>query len=263
MTATSTRILLIEPDPDMREALSDLLEGSGYEVAGVSSQEQALERLEGERFALVVGDLPKHQPGQERAEIEALRARAHAPVGLLTSSRQLFGADAAALGCAFVLWKPFTLESLLGAIASAIGTPLAPGGTAAVRVIERYFERLTARDWDGVAALCADNVVYRLPGAGRHALVVQGRGAFRSFTERTFRQFPDARFEEVRCVGLPGRVLASYVGRWTNPGGDKVELPAQVAFTVRGETISEIGIRIDESQLERIDSAGMIRESAR
>jgi hypothetical protein len=50
-------------------------------------------------------------------------------------------------------------------------------------LVQRYAAALGARDWDGFAALLADDVVYRLPQTGE---VVRGREAFLRYN----REFP-------------------------------------------------------------------------
>ena len=50
-------ILLVDDDPDIREALADLLEHHGYRVDSVSTGAQAIERAQVDRFGSVILDL--------------------------------------------------------------------------------------------------------------------------------------------------------------------------------------------------------------
>ncbi len=60
------RILLVDDDVDLREALTVALSHEGYEVETFSSAEAALEQLPGEKIDLVITDLML--PGIDGAE---------------------------------------------------------------------------------------------------------------------------------------------------------------------------------------------------
>ena len=48
------RVLVVDPDPDVREVISDLVFDAGVEVLGVASLEGALPALERERLAVLL-----------------------------------------------------------------------------------------------------------------------------------------------------------------------------------------------------------------
>lgn len=50
------KVLVVEDHTDIREALVSILEGEGYEVASVESAEDAMRRLQEDRFHLMVTD---------------------------------------------------------------------------------------------------------------------------------------------------------------------------------------------------------------
>lgn len=67
------RVLIIEDDPDVREALSDALAGSGLEVSLAVDGLDGLEKLERERPAVILLDLRMPRLGGE-GFLERLRA---------------------------------------------------------------------------------------------------------------------------------------------------------------------------------------------
>lgn len=108
------RILLVEDDRALREALSDTLLIGGCEFTAVDSAEAALVALQREAFGLVVSDV--NMPGMDGHQLLGLiRARyPQLPVLLMTA----FGAveravDAMRQGAADYLVKPFEPKVLL------------------------------------------------------------------------------------------------------------------------------------------------------
>ena len=112
------RILLVEDDRALREALSDTLLIGGCEFTAVDSAEAALVALQREAFGLVVSDV--NMPGMDGHQLLGLiRARyPQLPVLLMTA----FGAveravDAMRQGAADYLVKPFEPKVLLELVA--------------------------------------------------------------------------------------------------------------------------------------------------
>lgn len=60
---TMQTILLVEDDQRIVENLTEYLEGEGFQVRSAPGQTQALERLEGERFDLVLLDISLPEGG--------------------------------------------------------------------------------------------------------------------------------------------------------------------------------------------------------
>jgi ketosteroid isomerase-like protein len=245
--------VVLAGDEDTREALCALLEDAGYSVEGVAALEQAIPACHRVPTALLIADLPRATTSALLAEATSLRDDAGVPVALLTGTRSLAGSDASKAGLAFVLGKPFPIDLFLAAVANATFPPLDPAQSDDAALAHAYFERLAARDWDGLAALCTPDVVYVLPGDGRRAAEVRGTRAFRDFTAHTFDQFRGARFEHIRCVRTPNRVIAGYLGHWTGPEGREQTLPGQLVLAVRDGRIAEIGVRLDEQLLARLE----------
>ncbi|WP_397449084.1 sigma-54-dependent transcriptional regulator [Pseudomonas sp. NA-150] len=119
------KVLLVEDDPSLREALGETLSLAGYEYRAVGSAEEALEAAAEETFGLVVSDV--NMPGMDGHQLlSALRSRhMHLPVLLMTAHGAVERAvDAMRQGAADYLVKPFEPKVLMELVARhALGRP--------------------------------------------------------------------------------------------------------------------------------------------
>lgn len=115
MTAASSRILVVEDDPSLREAMVEFLAGHGLTVAGVSDGVWADQRLTAERFDLVVLDLML--PGEDGLSICKRLASKGPPVLMVSAvggtTDRIVGLEC---GAADYLSKPFEPRELLARI---------------------------------------------------------------------------------------------------------------------------------------------------
>ncbi len=139
-TATPTptvgpHVLLIEDDPELREALFSTLRRAGLRVTPVASAEEGLTALSGADVDLVVSDF--RLPGMSGLELlTTVRAsRQHPPMLLMTAFADAPLAIAALkAGARELLLKPFSTAVLVEAVrrhlpASAAGTDPAPSAS--------------------------------------------------------------------------------------------------------------------------------------
>ncbi|MBF6590573.1 MAG: nuclear transport factor 2 family protein [Ktedonobacterales bacterium] len=244
-----SRLLVVEDDPDISMVLRALLEEEGYAVDMAASLEAALALVDERVYALILTDAFSRQSDHVLASAQALVARARpTPVGLMTGWL-VSAEEATRTGYSFLVPKPFSVQDLLASIAAAIEAPLTSEQQRLVPVVERYFSALSARDWDGLVALCTEDVKYVPPGDTPHATSIQGRDAFRAYTERTFHAFPEARFEEISVRGLPTGLATRYQGSWRTRDGEWSRLSGAVIFHFREGRIAEIGIQLNEERL--------------
>lgn len=120
---SSCRIMVVDDDDEIREALSDVLTDEGYEVVGARDGVQALEYLRGgKRPSAILLDLwmPVMDGWQLRHELLSDSTLADIPVIVLTAVRDQ---RAQGLMVADVLTKPVQLERLLGALAATTRGP--------------------------------------------------------------------------------------------------------------------------------------------
>jgi len=113
----SVNLLYVEDNRDLRETLSALLMGEGYEVDVAECAGEGLERLRARRFHLVISDyaLPDHTG--------TWMLRQAAASGLLDRTGTLLvtaNADPEDAGATPVLHKPLEVERLLEHIARLV-----------------------------------------------------------------------------------------------------------------------------------------------
>ncbi|UHC18470.1 response regulator [Methylobacterium currus] len=110
------RVLVVDDDPQVRHVTASFLNGFGYDEAEVPSGEAALERLDAERFDIVVADLA--MPGMSGLDLaEAVRARWPSLPFLLVTGH----AEAARIPADFsVLEKPFPSADLAARVAALL-----------------------------------------------------------------------------------------------------------------------------------------------
>ncbi|HCE6795531.1 TPA: sigma-54-dependent response regulator transcription factor FleR [Pseudomonas aeruginosa] len=145
----AAKVLLVEDDRALREALSDTLLLGGYEFVAVDSAEAALPVLAREAFSLVISDV--NMPGMDGHQLLGLiRTRyPHLPVLLMTAYGAVDRAvEAMRQGAADYLVKPFEARALLDLVARhALGQ--LPGseedGPVALEPASRQLLELAAR----------------------------------------------------------------------------------------------------------------------
>jgi two-component system response regulator FlrC len=131
------KVLLVEDDPSLREALGETLLLAGYDFRAVGSGEEALEAAAEEVFSLVVSDV--NMPGMDGHQLlSALRSRhGQLPVLLMTAHGAVERAvDAMRQGAADYLVKPFEPKALMELVARhALGRP-GPGDSEGPVAVE-------------------------------------------------------------------------------------------------------------------------------
>lgn len=117
MNAHHTRILIVEDDHALREALLDTASLAGFDATGASDGRAALARLEGDDFDLVISDI-QMEPMDGHALLREIRSRNRdLPVVLMTAYESIQSAVAALReGATDYLVKPFEAEVLIARI---------------------------------------------------------------------------------------------------------------------------------------------------
>lgn len=114
----NVRILLVEDDPALREALGDTLQLGGYQYRAVESAEAALRALQEDAFELVVSDV--NMPGMDGHALQGLIRQRYPqlPVLLMTAFAAVERAvEAMRQGAVDYLVKPFEPKKLLDLVA--------------------------------------------------------------------------------------------------------------------------------------------------
>lgn len=112
-----TNVLVVEDDSDLREAIMDTLDVSGYIVEGVDCAEAALEWLQQKQCELVISDV--NMPGINGYQLmrEIATQWPQLPVLIMTAYGSISNAvEAIRNGAVDYLEKPFSTEKLLGVV---------------------------------------------------------------------------------------------------------------------------------------------------
>jgi CheY-like chemotaxis protein len=119
---TRPLVLVVDDDPDILEAICDILEAEGYDVARARHGEEALLRVEVRRPAVILLDLM--MPVMDGvAFAQALRLRpALRDIPIVVISADGNPQRAASVGATGYLAKPFDIEALLAQVAGIART---------------------------------------------------------------------------------------------------------------------------------------------
>jgi CheY-like chemotaxis protein len=119
---TPPLVLVVDDDPDILEAICEILAMEGYRVAQARHGAEALARVAAERPDLILLDLM--MPVMDGvAFAEALRTRHPGGIPTLVISADANPERAGGLQARAFLAKPFDLETLLAQVAAATGGP--------------------------------------------------------------------------------------------------------------------------------------------
>ena len=111
---TNFDVLIVEDDDNIREALTDTLQFSGYSVVAAENGRVALARFSEQTFRMIVADV-QMQPIDGMALLTAVRKQnQHIPVVVMTAYGTIEKAvDAMRLGASDYLVKPFEADALI------------------------------------------------------------------------------------------------------------------------------------------------------
>jgi two-component system, chemotaxis family, chemotaxis protein CheY len=115
-------ILVVDDDPDILEALSEILEAEGFEIRRARNGKEALERLEPDPPQLILLDLMMPvMDGWEFAQRMRQKPAAISGIPLIVlSADRNVGPKAADIGAVGHLAKPFELNDLLEMVRKAL-----------------------------------------------------------------------------------------------------------------------------------------------
>lgn len=253
-TFARPRVLVVDDDPDIGEAFALVLGDQGYAARVVGSITEALALVDTLSFQCILTDLfAEHEEGDgARDSLAELRRRTYPTPMIVVTARLASGEEDAPLGHISYVAKPFNLDDLLTTIAASVALPLRAQQERQAAVVHAYFAALTAKDWDALVALCTDDVTYVLPGTTPLSGVVEGKAAFRAYTEETYRYFPDAVFDEVQVYAHPHVLAARFHVRWHTPDGSEQVQSGAVLFSFAGERIASIGVQLNTERLRAL-----------
>ena len=206
----SRRVLIVDDEPGIRAALSQLLEYEGYEVRAVASGTEGLAAYEAFQPQLTFLDV-------KMAGIDGLetlkRLRAHDPaavVVMISGHASIQDAVAATnLGAYDILEKPLDTDRILVTLRNAIGHLDLREENARLRAkVEKHGE-IVGRS---AAVRALVDQIGRVAGTPARVLVTGENGTGKELVARALHaQSPRARgpFVEVNCAAIPGELIES------------------------------------------------------
>jgi DNA-binding response OmpR family regulator len=110
------KLLIVDDDPITRKNISQYLSADGFEVEPISNGRQALEKLETEKFDLILTDVV--MPGMNGL---SLTERVHSvspmtPVIIMTGNTTIDQNEARSAGAADLIRKPLILKEVVAKI---------------------------------------------------------------------------------------------------------------------------------------------------
>ncbi|MBZ0172822.1 MAG: response regulator [Phycisphaerales bacterium] len=119
-------ILFVDDDPDFRDAMRQMLEANGYEMAEAESAEEGLRLFKRCDPDLIILDLMMEEVDAGRNMLRDLKAEGNTvPVYLLSSmgDNLAMATDTSEMGFAGVFQKPIDQATLLRTLESRLGSP--------------------------------------------------------------------------------------------------------------------------------------------
>ncbi|BAP44174.1 sigma-54-dependent DNA-binding response regulator FleR [Pseudomonas sp. StFLB209] len=254
------KVLLVEDDRALREALADTLELAGHQYRAVASAEDALRAVAQDVFSLVVSDV--NMPGMDGHQLlAALRERhPHLPVLLMTAHGAVERAvDAMRQGAVDYLVKPFEPGALLALVAKhALGSigPAEHDGPVAIEPASQQLLELAAR----VARSDSTVLISGESGTGKEVLArfihLQSPRAAKPFIAINCAAIPDNMLEAT----LFGHEKGSFTGAIAAQAG-KFELAE--GGTILLDEISEMPMGLQAKLLRVLQEREVERVGAR
>lgn len=255
MLAHGRCILIVEEDRSIREMVSTLLHEEGYKTDEAATLTEALEQIDENSYDLVLTDLftTNNQPPR-LIDIQGLQQRCYPiPVGILTAWRAS-EYEVKRTGFAFLLEKPFDLDTLLQRIADSLNAPFTAEQAQQAQVIRRALQALSAGDWETLRALCTPTLCYypltRSIFTAERAFI--GMDAYLDYARLVRRRLPGFRIDQVVIFQHTKGLITRYRASWQGSDGAWQHIANSAICRFRGERISQIGVAQPQARMQAL-----------
>ncbi|MGI2853475.1 sigma-54-dependent transcriptional regulator [Shewanella algae] len=192
---SEAKILLVEDDAALREALLDTLLLASYECVDVASAEEAITALKGNRFDMVISDVQMEGIGGMGLLDYLRQQHPQLPVLLMTAYATIDNAvSAIKLGAVDYLAKPFAPQVLLNQVSRYLRPKVVSGGPVVADEKSLALLALAQR----VAASEASVMITGPSGSGKEVLA-------RYIHQHS--QRPEGPFVAINCAAIPENML--------------------------------------------------------
>ncbi|MCL1160704.1 MULTISPECIES: sigma-54-dependent transcriptional regulator [Shewanella] len=192
---SEAKILLVEDDAALREALLDTLLLASYECVDVASAEEAITALKGNRFDMVISDVQMEGIGGMGLLDYLRQQHPQLPVLLMTAYATIDNAvSAIKLGAVDYLAKPFAPQVLLNQVSRYLRPKVVSGSPVVADEKSLALLALAQR----VAASDASVMISGPSGSGKEVLA-------RYIHQHS--QRPDGPFVAINCAAIPENML--------------------------------------------------------
>src|SRR5512134_3157833 len=253
------RILVIEDEPAILEFLLNLFRAEGWDALGASSGSEGIEKIEKERFDVILTDLML--PGADGIEILRTVKKIHsdAEVVLMTGYGTVDSAiEAMRAGAFHFLTKPFRAEEVLHLVDKAFDRRQLTRENRFLKAEARGRYQIEGIVGASAAIQEVVSLVQRLGDTETSVCIEGEKGAGREFFARIL-HYQSARsgglFVPVTCAGVPEELLESELFGYAQGAYQRAMLPrAGKAELAGGGTlyladIDQAGMRIQEKIL--------------
>lgn len=249
--STPARLLVVEADPTLRQALLRLLSEEGYAPFEAASLEEAWDIVDTSSFALILADL---YVGRSRFSFTpAHLLRRHTPgtpLGILTNEA-VSPWDEQWSAFVFALSKPVDAVRLLTEIAACLKRPFSSEQREQVAVLRRFVEAIVHKAWSRLSGMCTERVSYYPPEAFSLFPIrpLRGRMALRAYAASVWQDAPHLRLEILEIYSRPRGLALRYLIYAAAPDGGWAWQENTEVFQFLGKRISQIGLPDDGRSL--------------
>ena len=238
------RVLVVEAEPALRQALMQLLIEEGYAAAGVATLDDAWAIVDFRSFALILADLIVGKSPHSFTPAHILRRHTPAtPLGIVTDE-EISPWDERWSAFAFSLSKPLETTRLLTEIAACLHKPFNRAQARQAEVLRRFVEAVAARGGRRLLSLCTENVRYVPPETFPRFTAghLEGKRALEAYTSSVWQNAPHLRLEVTDIYTRPRGLALRYLRFAPTADNGWAWQEQTEVFQFVGDCISQIGL---------------------